>query len=90
MAFVLTLKFYLKGNCQIQSFTEEPKNRSVLVGGEAILNCIVKNQQGEVTWCKDGFCTFGRNRNYTDKRLTLIGDVSKGIKFWPWFFVEKF
>ncbi len=63
----------------MQTFVESPQNLSVAIGTEALLKCTIKNQRGEITWCKDdSFCTFGRRKNFTDQRLTLTGDSSKG------------
>jgi hypothetical protein len=62
-----------------QEFTVQPKNTSVLEGTESVLKCTVSNQQGEVVWCRDSFCTFGRKRNVSESsRLTIGGDVTKG------------
>lgn len=65
----------------LQSFIETPRNTTVQFGHEVMLKCSIKNQKGEVVWCKDdSFCTFGRKRNFTDSRLTIAGDESKGLK----------
>jgi hypothetical protein len=62
-----------------QIFIEKPKNTSVLNGTEAILRCQIKNQKGDITWCRDdSFCTFGRKRNFTDSRLSLMGNEANG------------
>lgn len=65
-------------NCE-QSFIEKPKNTSVLNGTEAILRCHVKNQKGEIVWCRDeSFCTFSRKRNFTDARMSFAGVEANG------------
>lgn len=62
-----------------QSFSETPTNQSVAQGSEAVLKCSIKKQKGSVVWCKDdSFCTFGRQRNFTDSRFELSGEESKG------------
>jgi hypothetical protein len=61
-----------------QYFIEQPTNVSVLVGGVAHLECTIGNQQGDVTWCKSSFCTFGRRRNISDPRMSIVGDEKKG------------
>ena len=57
-----------------------PKNVSAQPSEDVTLKCSIKGQKGEVTWCKDdSFCTFGRRRNFSDPRLTLIGEEAKGF-----------
>ena len=76
---VLFKAYQFLGILAQQSFIETPRNLSVVLGGEAILKCSIKGQKGEVTWCKDdSFCTFGRKRNFTDERISLMGDATKG------------
>lgn len=73
--FILTLVGQI--SCA-QSISEDPKNVTVLVGEDATLRCKVKNQKGTVIWCKDSFCAFSRNRNFSDSRYSFIGDEANG------------
>ncbi len=62
----------------IQTVTESPKNTTILLGEDATLRCTVKNQKGDVIWCKDSFCLFTRTRSISDPRISLIGDARNG------------
>jgi membrane carboxypeptidase/penicillin-binding protein PbpC len=77
---LIFLSYFSFGISQ-QVFLEQPKNTSALIGSNVTLNCIVQNLEGEVTWCKDSFCTFGnRKRNQTENtsRYAIIGNETKG------------
>ncbi len=78
--FILFIILNFKANqifC-IQTVSESPKNVTILVGQDAILRCTVKNQKGDVIWCKDSFCLFTRTRNISDSRISIIGDARNG------------
>lgn len=62
-----------------QSFTETPKNTTVLQGEDVTLKCTVKNQKGEVFWCRDeSFCVYTRKKNMTDSRFSFGGNETLG------------
>jgi hypothetical protein len=46
---------FLSVSGQQQYFRIQPKNVTVHEGGEALLECEVTNQAGQVQWTKDGF-----------------------------------
>lgn len=81
LKYLLALLSYFSFGLAQQTFLEQPKNTSALIGSNATLNCIVQNLEGEVTWCKDSFCTFGnRKRNQSDSigRYSIVGNETKG------------
>ncbi|CAF0721133.1 unnamed protein product [Brachionus calyciflorus] len=61
-----------------QTFAETPRNLSVLLGDDVTLKCTVKNQKGDVIWCKEDFCAFSRKRNITDPRVSFAGNETLG------------
>ena len=85
--FSLFSRNYFIGYCQniVQSVSVSPVNTSVPIGGDVIFRCTVNNPQGELTWCRDGFCTFGRNRGIKNTRFsiiensTIINNITIGI-----------
>ena len=65
-----------------QSFTETPRNSTVLLGEDITLKCTIKNQHGEVFWCRDeSFCVYTRKRNMTDSRFSFGGNETLGKVF---------
>jgi hypothetical protein len=76
--FNLFLLNYLIGYCQnfVQTISVSPVNTSVTTGDDVILKCTVNNLQGELTWCRNEFCTFGRNRTITNSRFSIIENLT--------------
>ena len=72
----------MRGLSSQQSFSKEPQDTSVILGEDVTLACSVRNQKGDVTWCKDksdSFCTFGRKRIITDPRISFEGEERMGM-----------
>ncbi|RNA25670.1 nephrin-like isoform X2 [Brachionus plicatilis] len=80
---IINFKLKILCSCSVlladQSFTEIARNTTVLQGEDVTLKCTVKNQKGEVFWCRDeSFCVYTRKRNMTDPRLSFGGNETLG------------
>ncbi|XP_003369645.1 putative irregular chiasm C-roughest protein [Trichinella spiralis] len=61
-----------------QRFVEHPEETKVIVGQTAVLRCRIENQEGLVTWAKNGFI-LGTARSLPDfARYSMIGSDELG------------
>ncbi|GFG39572.1 hypothetical protein Cfor_01002, partial [Coptotermes formosanus] len=64
---------------QQQYFRIQPKNVTVHEGGEALLECEVTNQAGQVQWTKDGFALGFSAIIPGFPRYSVVGDSRNGV-----------